>query len=150
MARLTKKMELFIHEYLIDMNASRAAIAAGYSEKTAGEMGYENLNKPQIKARIEEVMAKRVEKLELTADHFATRLEKIASAAERSALVEDEEGVNILASKEAADVARGCSMDTAKLLGLVVERRETTIVTHEERLAALREKLNEQRRPTTH
>jgi phage terminase small subunit len=150
MAGLTKKMELFIQEYLVDMNATRAAIAAGYSPNTAAEMGYENLNKPQIKARIEEVLGKRIEKLELTADHFAARLERIADAAARSALeTNDETGVSMLVSKEAADVARACSMDTAKLLGLVVERRETTVIQHEDRLAAAREKLNE-RRPTAH
>lgn len=143
-------MELFIQEYLVDMNATRAAIAAGYSPNTASEIGYENLNKPHIKARIDEILGKRLEKLELSADHFAQRLEKIAEAAARTALMTDEKtGVSVLASKEAADVARSCSMDTAKLLGLVVEKRET-IVTHEDRLASVKERVNAERRPTTH
>lgn len=150
MAKLTKKMEVFIQEYLVDLNATRAAIAAGYSPNTAAEMGYENLNKPQIKAKIDEVLSKRIEKLELTADHFAQRLEKIAEAAARTALLTDEKtGVSMLASKEAADVARACSMDTAKLLGLVVEKRETTIVSHEDRLASVKERVNGER-PTAH
>jgi phage terminase small subunit len=49
---LTAKQERFVQEYLIDLNATQAAIRAGYSAKTASETGYENLRKPQIAARI--------------------------------------------------------------------------------------------------
>ncbi len=52
---LTDKQRIFCHEYVIDWNATRAAKVAGYSEKTAGEMGYENLKKPQIKQYIEHI-----------------------------------------------------------------------------------------------
>jgi phage terminase small subunit len=51
---LTDKQRVFVHEYLKDWNATRAAIAAGYSKKTAAEMGYENLKKPHIAKYIEE------------------------------------------------------------------------------------------------
>ena len=47
---LTGKQKKFCEEYIYDFNGTRAAIAAGYSENTASEMAYENLNKPQIKA----------------------------------------------------------------------------------------------------
>jgi phage terminase small subunit len=59
---LTEKQKAFCREYIFDWNATRAAKAAGYSENTASEMGYENLNKPQIKAYIEEIQ-KDLEKL---------------------------------------------------------------------------------------
>lgn len=49
---LTPKQDRFIQEYLKDLNATQAAIRAGYSEKTASEVGYENLRKPQIAAEI--------------------------------------------------------------------------------------------------
>lgn len=52
--KLTPKQELFISEYLIDFNATRAAKAAGYSEDTAYSMGNQNLKKLEIKARIED------------------------------------------------------------------------------------------------
>ena len=48
MTDLTPKQERFIEEYLIDLNATQAAIRAGYSEKTAGSIGHENLTKPEI------------------------------------------------------------------------------------------------------
>lgn len=50
---LTGKQKKFIDEYLIDSNATRAAIAAGYSEKTAYNIGWENVRKPEIKAEID-------------------------------------------------------------------------------------------------
>ena len=50
---MTKKQELFIVEYLKDFNATRSAIAAGYSEESAHSIGSENLNKPEIKEEID-------------------------------------------------------------------------------------------------
>lgn len=52
--KLTAKQERFIQEYLIDLNATQAAIRAGYSRKTAGVIGVENLKKPYISRAIEE------------------------------------------------------------------------------------------------
>ena len=48
MAKLNPKQTLFCQEYLVDLNATQAAIRAGYSVKTAKETGYENLTKPHI------------------------------------------------------------------------------------------------------
>lgn len=60
MIKLTAKQKRFCDEYLIDCNATQAAIRAGYSKKTAGATGYENLKKPQIKEYIDEQL-KRIE-----------------------------------------------------------------------------------------
>lgn len=49
---LTKKQKLFVEEYLIDLNATQAAIRAGYSPKTARDIGCENLTKPNIQNAI--------------------------------------------------------------------------------------------------
>lgn len=54
---LSKKQKRFCEEYVIDWNATRAAKAAGYSAKTAGSIGSENLTKPEITAYIEEIQA---------------------------------------------------------------------------------------------
>ena len=79
MARdLTIKQRRFIDEYLIDYNASRAALAAGYNKKTAMHMGYENLKKPQIKREIDKEIAKRSEKSEITAEKIVAELALIA------------------------------------------------------------------------
>jgi phage terminase small subunit len=54
--KLTPEQELFCLEYLKDFNATRAAKAAGYSEKTAAVIGWENLQKPYIQSRIRDRM----------------------------------------------------------------------------------------------
>mgnify|MGYP002620224546 CR=1 FL=1 len=66
--KLTAKQQRFVDEYLIDLNATQAAIRAGYSENTAGEMGWENLKKPQIAAAIEAAKAERSEKTRIDAN----------------------------------------------------------------------------------
>ena len=59
MAALTAKQQRFCDEYLIDLNATQAAIRAGYSKKTARVIGQENLTKPAIKEYIEKRMAEK-------------------------------------------------------------------------------------------
>lgn len=66
--KLTDKQQIFIKEYLIDLNATQAAIRAGYSKDTAKEMGYENLTKPHIADAIAVAMAERAERLDTSAD----------------------------------------------------------------------------------
>ncbi len=65
---LTAKQSLFVKEYLVDLNATQAAIRAGYSEKTAGQIGDENLKKPKIANLIQKAMDERVERVEINAD----------------------------------------------------------------------------------
>ena len=58
-AALTAKQQRFCDEYLIDLNATQAAIRAGYSKKTARVIGQENLTKPAIRDYIEKRMAEK-------------------------------------------------------------------------------------------
>lgn len=74
---LTDKQEAFCREYLIDLNATQAAIRAGYSEKTANEQGSQNLAKLSIQTRIQELMNDRSERLEINADYVLNRLVEI-------------------------------------------------------------------------
>ena len=50
--KLTNKQNRFVDEYLVDCNATQAAIRAGYSPSTAGSIGFENLKKPEIRNEI--------------------------------------------------------------------------------------------------
>ena len=63
MAKLTAKQQRFCDEYLISLNASEAAIKAGYSKKTAGVIATENLQKPNIKAYIKQRMDEKEKEL---------------------------------------------------------------------------------------
>lgn len=67
-AGLTPKQERFCQEYLIDLNATQAAIRAGYSAKTAHEIGAQNLAKLSIAARISELQQERSERTQIKAD----------------------------------------------------------------------------------
>lgn len=77
MRSLTKKQAIFVKEYLVDLNATQAAIRAGYSENTAKETGYENLTKPHIAEAIKEQQNKRIERTEVNADYVLKRLIEI-------------------------------------------------------------------------
>lgn len=74
---LTPKQQRFVDEYLIDLNATQAAIRAGYSAKTAGQIGDENLKKPQIAAALSERMKARERRTEITQDMVLRELAKI-------------------------------------------------------------------------
>lgn len=63
MAKLTAKQQRFCDEYLTDLNATQAAIRAGYSAKTAKQIGQENLTKPDIREYIDKRMAEKEEAL---------------------------------------------------------------------------------------
>ena len=73
MSKLNPKQTLFCQEYLIDLNATQAAIRAGYSKRTAKEVGYENLTKPHIAEFIQQSMDKRSEKVEINAEWVLTQ-----------------------------------------------------------------------------
>ncbi|UEH06680.1 terminase small subunit [Pseudomonas sp. HN8-3] len=74
---LTQKQRLFVDEYLIDLNATQAAIRAGYSKRTAGQIGDENLKKPQIAQAIKEAMDSRSQRVQINADYVLNRLVEI-------------------------------------------------------------------------
>jgi len=77
---LTKKQKLFVEQYLMDLNATQAAIRAGYSEKTAKDIGCENLAKPNIQIEIEKRMKDRGQRTEITQDKVLQELAKIGFA----------------------------------------------------------------------
>lgn len=78
--KLTPKQKLFCKYYLISLNATDAAIKAGYSKKTANRIGTENLSKPVIREYLESQMKKREEKLDITADKVINEIAKLAFA----------------------------------------------------------------------
>ena len=77
MANLTPKQQRFVEEYLIDLNATQAAIRAGYSPRTANEQGAQNLAKLSISEAIAEAQAKREERTQITQDYVLTNIQKV-------------------------------------------------------------------------
>ncbi|EPY8488080.1 terminase small subunit [Pseudomonas aeruginosa] len=74
---LTKKQRLFVDEYLIDLNATQAAIRAGYSTRRATEIGYQLLQRPEVAQAIQAAMAERSKRTEVEADYVIRRLREI-------------------------------------------------------------------------
>ena len=74
---MTPKQERFIEEYLVDLNATQAAIRAGYSEQTARQIGAQNLSKLVIQQAIEAARNKRSERVELTQDEVVRDLREL-------------------------------------------------------------------------
>ncbi len=78
MARLTNKQRLFVQEYLIDLNATQAAIRAGYSVESARDIGCENLTKPNIQQEIAKAMAERSKRTGVNQDRIVLELARLA------------------------------------------------------------------------
>lgn len=72
------KQKRFCAEYLVDLNATQAAIRAGYSPASAGSIGYELLKKPDIRARIDKGIAEQERRTGINADRVLRELGRIA------------------------------------------------------------------------
>lgn len=76
--KLTDKQQRFVDEYLIDLNATQAAIRAGYSVNTAQEQGSQNLSKLMVQQAIAEKMAERSKRTGVNQDRVVLELAKLA------------------------------------------------------------------------
>lgn len=75
---LTPKQQLFVEEYLIDLNATQAAIRAGYSPNNADKIGSELLGKTRVSEAIKIAMAERSRRTGINQDRILAELAKIA------------------------------------------------------------------------
>lgn len=78
--KLTEKQKRFADEYLIDLDAKHAAIRAGYSRKTAEQIGYALLQKPHVAELIQSKVEARAERVAIQADTVLAELYRIAMA----------------------------------------------------------------------
>ena len=81
---LTPKEVVFVAEYVIDGNGTRAAIAAGYSERSARKIATEALRRPRVQAALKAAKAKVMARLQLSADKVLGDIERIANKAEKA------------------------------------------------------------------
>lgn len=80
MGALNPKQQRFVAEYLIDLNATQAAIRAGYSAKTASQIGERLLRNVEVQKALSEAMKKREQRTEITQDMVLQRWWEIANA----------------------------------------------------------------------
>jgi len=130
---LTPKQERFVGEYLKDLNATQAAIRAGYSPSSASEIGYENLRKPQIATAISEAFKARAERTRVEGDRVVLELARIGFSDIRDIASWGEGGFAYKDSDELTDEA------AATIAGIVEtvtrtkdggERRTRTVKLH--------------------
>ena len=79
-AKLTDKQQRFVDEYLIDLNATQAAIRAGYSAKTADQQGSRLLANVKVKQAVAEKQAQRSKRTGVNQDRVVLELAKVAFA----------------------------------------------------------------------
>ena len=95
MPKLTDKQTSFVREYLVDLNATQAAIRAGYSERTASRIGPQLLGKPWVREVIEKAQAKRAKRVEVTQDYVINNLVEIVERTMQRRPVTDRKGEQV-------------------------------------------------------
>lgn len=111
MAKLTEKQKRFVEEYLIDLNATQAAIRAGYSVKTANEQGARLLVNVSVQQKIAEKMADRSKRTGVNQDRVIQELAKIAFI----------NAPDVINTKDATIKAGATSDDTAAIQSVKVK-----------------------------
>ena len=120
---MTNKQRMFCSEYMIDLNATQAAIRAGYSPASARQIAELNMTKHYIKAYIDKLLADQSARTGITADRVLRELAKIAFVDISDAADMDEATINKLASKD--DTAAIASVRAKKIPtadGFITER----------------------------
>ena len=104
---LTAKQSQFVQEYLVDLNATQAAIRAGYSAKTAEQQGYQLLQKPSVQAAIAARQKEREQRTAVTADRVLLEAARLALFDPRKLFNDDgsPKGITELDDDTAAAVA---------------------------------------------
>ncbi len=114
MGKMTPKQKRFCDEYLIDLNATQAAIRAGYSKKTANVIGMENLTKPYLKEYIENRMAEKESELIAGQDEVLQYLTAVMRGEDK----EERLTTNALGEVETIEtVVQGNRLKAAEMLG---------------------------------
>lgn len=97
---LTAKQQMFVAEYLIDLNATQAAIRAGYSKRTAEWQGPQLLGKTHVSAAIQQAMNERAKRIKRTADDVLADILAVKNDAVQ--IVSDRDGNQVMADRGAA------------------------------------------------
>lgn len=124
---MTDKQVMFAKEYIVDLNATQAAIRAGYSERTAKSIGQENLTKPDLQSYIQELMEERSKRTEITADMVLREYAKLgfSNITDYLKVVEQEVRTESgMQSYKTVDIFETDSIDRSKL-DAVAEIKQT-------------------------
>lgn len=127
MAKLTAKQQRFVDEYLIDLNATQAAIRAGYSARSARQIADRNMSKDDIKKAVADKMAEKESSLIATQDEILKYLTSVMRGESTASVIVEEEGIHREYDKHPSEKER---LQAAELLGkrygLYVEKVDLT------------------------
>lgn len=102
---LTAKQKAFVMEYLIDLNATQAAIRAGYSQASAYSIGEENLKKPEIAAAVQTAMDERAKRTRITQDYVLQGIRDTVERCRQAEPVLDRKGNPVLVETARGEMA---------------------------------------------
>lgn len=134
MDKLNPRQELFVKEWLLDNNGTRAAIAAGYSERTAFTQASDLLKLPKVQKAIRAVTHANLQRIEITQDMVTTELARLAFSdmgnfvdffTEEVIVGEDASGQPITAMKQHVYIKPSAQVDTAAIQEVTVSRDGT-------------------------
>lgn len=110
--KLTDKQEMFCREYLLDLNATQAAIRAGYSEKTARNIAGNLLTKINIQMRISELKAQRCEEVKIDANWVLINAKRVFDRCMQDEPILTRDGDPVIVSTENGDLAAAYKFDS--------------------------------------
>ncbi len=113
--RITFRQQIFIQEYLVDLDGTNAAIRAGYSPKAARQYGAYLIRRPDIAAAIQKEMDDRAARLGITPERIIEEYAKIAFADMRRLVDWDDDGVGIKDAGAISDEAAAALASIASL-----------------------------------
>jgi phage terminase small subunit len=116
MAELSAKQRRFVEEYIVDLNATQAAIRAGYSVKTARSIGAENLTKPDIAKAVTEAMANRSERTMVDQDWVLDAIVSTVKRCQQAMPITDKNGEPVMVETPNGDMAPAYKFDAAAVL----------------------------------
>lgn len=116
MAKLTAKQQRFVEEYLIDLNATQAAIRAGYSKNSARQIGDENLAKPAIAEAVQAAMNERSQRTEIEADYVLSTIQETVERCRQVAPVLDRQGAQVYVNTPNGEIAPAFMFDAKNVL----------------------------------
>lgn len=125
---LNPRQRAFVAEYLVDLNGTQAAIRAGYSPATAGEIAYEYLGKPRIAEAVERGKAMRLSRVNMTADTVLEEMAALAVSSVEHYAIDDHGNVSL------ADGAPPNAMAAVKSIKKRVRHAKDGGVTYETEL----------------
>lgn len=123
---LNARQQRFVEEYLIDLNATQAAIRAGYSERSAAVIGHENLRKPKIMAELAKARAEQSKRVQIDQDWVLGKLVENVERAMQAEPVRDREGNETGDYTYQGSVANRALELVGKHLGMFPDRHEHT------------------------